>query len=147
MHATINPSAFFEGQAEVPLVRLPPKEAKILRTALGQVTPRLPVIDDARASFNASASYSEFDFKVKYLFNNYIGVVYYYAHVTFEPRWANPLWELMDADITRELDSIQGQLKAAVKRAHFWPHRFVDIDASQMSNVSVLPPSAFRLWR
>eukprot|EP00974_Lingulodinium_polyedra_P055494 5336878-Lingulodinium_polyedra.AAC.1 len=57
------------------------------------------MVADTRREFVAAGSYEEFEYTVKLFANDMVGVQLFWGRVAFIPRWANPLWALLDHDV------------------------------------------------
>ena len=104
-------------------------------TAARSVSAAVPEIARFDAQFITNASFGEFSYQIQRQPHGYIGVQYLYAYATFEPYWANPLWDLMDYDVTSELNSIRERLRAALHAVPEAAWSYEPLDAEALASL------------
>ena len=87
-----------------------------LLDAIGAAAHIMPHLQFTRRHFRSSGDYVECEFVVQ-LFGPYIGVQAFVGTVSFEARWANPVWDLFKSDVSASLDSMTQQVHEALDKA------------------------------
>ena len=78
------------------------------------VGPMLPVVSFYQAKFVANGTFQVYAMEVRYLPNDYIGLQYRQADLTFVPRWANPVWEPLALPVSAELERLAQRVEQVV---------------------------------
>ena len=141
MHGTIDVEDFLDTPAGKALVQLPTTERHMLAEAIKRTSPLVPSLKDTKLLFNTTGLFREFSYQVKYLRSGFRGIQFYHGEITFIPRWANPLWEAMDWDVSREVQQLKDAVAAALDSASHWQYRFEELPAPNTSDILAEPQS------
>ena len=120
LHKNIDPGDFLASDLGHLLVKVPTRERNALLVVLSHIGPGIPYVSDSMVHFNVSGSYHLMHYQVKALAGGYVGLQFHYGNITFTPQWANPLWEAIGADVTREVGALQKALNSALEATAPW---------------------------
>ena len=130
------------------LVRLQPQHRRALLLALQAVSPTLPEVSDVNYSLSVLGNYEEFEYQIKLFPNSFVGVQYFYGAISFVPQWANPVWEILNVDVSSEESAILSRLRTAMtelSRAS-WLSSPLAAELMDDSALILLPWWRQRLW-
>jgi hypothetical protein len=103
-----------------------------------------PLLENTYHRLNASGHFYEVEYQTQLLQNHFIAIQYAFGSISFVPRWANPLWELAELDITRELQPLQHALRAAL---HATSKNFYDLPPMGVNYLENCPTVDLPWWR
>ena len=105
--------------------QLQPAEIDMLIDAAHKVGIRIPRVDAAKQSLVTEGVYRQFEATVALLETGHIGVQWSLFSVTFEQRWVNPLWQLLELEMSGESMQILDSLNRTLQKI---PHAFPKFD-------------------
>ncbi len=96
---------------------LPPQWKQVLWAAVHGVDERFPRFAALESHFHTGSSYEMFEYEVRILPHAYVGIRFVWAELSFEASWANPLWEILGADVTAQLEKIGARVQSSINQA------------------------------
>ena len=93
---------------------LPPEAVRSLIDDAHMTGIAYPLTAKADQSLQAQGSYVEWVYELRLLPSGYVGAQWSATRARFEPRWSNPLWELLEVPIESEAAQVLLRLQAAL---------------------------------
>ena len=99
------------------LARLPESLASTVQRAISQVDASMPAASRAVQHFVAADLFESFEFEVRLLSADYIGIRFAFAEMNFTPTWANPIWEWIGSDVTSQPEMLTDKVRTSIEGA------------------------------
>jgi len=105
------------------ILKLPLMWRILVLRGLASASADLPYFVDSHREFVASGKYWEFELEVK-VSGDFIMAKFFYGEVAFRPRWSNPLWEIMEHPVSKEIHQLAEAVHSALDHATGVPWRY-----------------------
>ena len=136
--------AFERNELSITLEPLPAEYYALLWNAIAGVDELVPHVSVSEHRFRTASYFDFFEYEVRLFPSGYLGVRFVWARMSFRAVWANPVWELVGADVSPELEAIASRTREAVSGA--LDLAWLRAPLSEEEDELVLAPPAWVRW-
>ncbi len=90
---------------------------QMLWAAVHGIDERFPRFAAHGSAFHTESEFEMFEYEVRLLLYDYVGVRFVWAQLSFQAAWANPLWEIVGLDVTTQLEKLGERVQMSISKA------------------------------